>query len=444
MKKYLIIITGWHYSNNKFYNDIKRVSDKFTNADVFISSHKPMSEIDKKTLETIKKIKNCKIHSFENIGYDWGAFSQALDYLKKTKLNYKYIFFMHDDIEIKNIDFLDIFSQFIEKEKIVVAGNCKNQNQFLHPWPKTHPYIIEWARQSEWKIEISSKAWNTVRGSFFVAKKEIFKKIKKIPFKKGNNIRFGNWSLITFAGEVSDKFGKDSIKAISENYLVSPYITEYERGIKNYLYILNQSYKRILTNRFDKIISLFKKIIEKYHQMNRISTPKGGLKIHLGCGNNNLPGYLNVDASEQSCADIVCSVKNIDFKKNAISEILMHHLIEYLDKFEAEELFKKIYAWLRPKGVLIIEYPHMVKVARLVIKNKDNIVRLKNGPYGFRDFYGESVKKMENWDYPRQGYSELSLKSKLKKIGFAKIKSENPISHLRRGNHNLRIIAIKE
>ncbi|MDD4354136.1 MAG: hypothetical protein PHN56_06810 [Candidatus Nanoarchaeia archaeon] len=230
MKKYLMIIVGWHYSQNKFYEEIKKVSNKFNNADIFIVSHKPISQIDKKTFHTIKKIKNCKICSFKNEGYDWGAYSQAIEHLKKTGLKYKYIFFMHDDIKINNLNFLNIFSQFVEKEKIVIAGNCRNQTLFLHPWPKTHPHIIKWANQSEWKIKIKSKKWNTMRGSFFVAKREVFEKIKQMPIKKGRYMRFGNWSEIAFAGMISDKFGRNSIKTISKHYLVSPHIIEHYRG----------------------------------------------------------------------------------------------------------------------------------------------------------------------------------------------------------------------
>lgn len=227
MKKYLIIICGWHYSNNQFYQNIKKISED-NNVDIFISSHKTASDISKKTFRIIKGIKNCKISYFANEGYDWGAFNQAIEYLRKDGLKYKYLFFMHDDIKINNLNFLDIFSKFVKKEKIAVLGNCRNQTLLLHPWPKTHPHIIKWAKQSKFKIK--SKKWNTMRGSFFVAKRDVFEKIKEIPIKKGKYLKFGNWSEIAFAGMISDKFGKNSIKTMSKDYLVSPYILEYYRG----------------------------------------------------------------------------------------------------------------------------------------------------------------------------------------------------------------------
>ncbi|HIH31567.1 TPA: methyltransferase domain-containing protein [Candidatus Woesearchaeota archaeon] len=444
MKKYLIIIAGWHYSDSNcdFYEKIQKLSENFNNVDIFIASHRSLSNIDKKALKIIKKIKNCKIYAFQNIGYDWGAFSQAIDYIKKTELSYEYIFFMHDDIEIININFLDIFSQFIEKEKIVMAGN--SENQILHSFQKTHPHIIEWAKQSEWGVKINSKRWSTIRGSFFATKKEVFDRIKKIPFKKGSDVRFGNWSLIIFCGLVSDIFGENSTKSISKTYLVSPYIVEYERGKKNTSDELTQSNEKMLTKKlYNKLLFVYRKLRGGYYRITRFSGPEDGLKIHVGCGNSYLQGYLNIDVLEQSAADVVCDAKTIDFKKNSVSEVLMYHFIEHIDKFEAEKMLEKIYGWLRPEGALIIECPDVVKVARLVIKNKRNIVELETGPHGFRGFYGEPVKNMTNWDYHKWGYSEFTLQTKLKKLNFSKVKVEKPVSHGRRSNRDLRIIAIK-
>jgi hypothetical protein len=411
MKRFLIIIAGWHYYNKSFYENIHKLCKDNDQIDVFISSHKQRSEIDSKIFELIINIPRVRIEVFENVGFDWGMYSQAIEFLSQNVINYKYICFINDNIEIRDLNFLEKFSDFAEENQLIIAGN--RINHMNYPWPKTHPHIVEWARLSKWKIDIKSTSWNTVKSRFFMAKSNLFQKIEKIPYKNDNQPNLGNWGMIIFAGLVSDLFGKDSIKAICNGNLTSPYIQEHQRddGENNQFKYSNQAEK--------------------------------GLKVHIGCGKDYKDGYLNIDSFPYAKADVISNVMDIYFKPNSVSEFVMYHFIEHLNRFEAEKFLSNLYKSLLSNGLLIIECPDVIKVARLVLKNKNNLDNLENGALGLRGFFGEPFENMEIGDYHKWGYSEYTLSKKLKTIGFSLVKIEKPISHGGRNNRDLRVVAIK-
>lgn len=409
MKRFLIIIAGWHYCNNSFYEKIHKLCNDNNHIDAFISSHKQRSEIDSKITELIISIPRVRIEFFDNVGFDLGMYSQAISFLGKSIIDYEYICCINDDIEICDSNFLAKFSDFIEKNQLIITGNRLQEN---YPWPKTFPHIVEWARLSEWKLDIQSTSWSIVKSSFFMVKSNLFQKIKEIPYKDDNQPNLGNWGMIIFAGLVSDLFGKDSIKAIDED-LSSHYIQEYRKSDdkKNQLIYSNQAAK--------------------------------GLKVHIGCGKDYKDDYLNIDSSFNSKADVISNVIDLNFRPNSVSEFIMYHFIEHLNRFEAEKFLSNLYNSLLPNGLLIIECPDIVKVAKLVLKNKKNLDILENGAYGLRGFFGEPFENMEIGDYHKWGYSEYTLSKKLKIIGFSQVKIEKPISHGGRSNRDLRVVATK-
>ncbi len=419
MKKYLIIVAGWHYIRNNFYETLIEILNENENTDLFISSHKKNDEVDKYFLDLFNASKRIIFKEFENIGYDWGMYSQCIDFLGEKINKYDYICFLHDDIEIKQKNFLSVFSDYIESNNLIMLGNCKNASLF--PFQKTHPHVIEWLRLSKWKFEIKIEKWSSIRGSCFMVKRELFNKFPGIPYKNGSHPGYGNWGVISFSGIISSLFGTEAVKTISDEDLDSDYICEYHRG---------ENKKKLSGN---------KEILFNYEK----TVKEAELKINIGCGLKYMEGYLNIDISEKSNADVIGNIMEIFFKPDSVSEFLMYHFIEHLDRFNAEKLMAKLYSELKKDGRLIIECPDLLKVSKLIIKNRKKLDELENGAYGFRGFFGEPFENMPVFDYHKWGYTEFTLSEKLKKIGFDKIKIEKPLSHGQRSNRDLRIVAIK-
>ncbi len=412
--KYLFIIVGWHFLRNGFYETLEKLSHR-GDIEFLIASHQPEDAIDREWLRFIRSIPQCQIHFFENIGFDWGAYSQAIDALQEQVRSYKYVFFMHDDIEIIDEHVIEAFTKFMEEEHLLVAGNCRNPQN--HPFPKTHPQVIEWARLSHWNIELRSERWSTVRGSFFVVNPVIFGKIPRIPFQHGSDAVLGNWSVVVFGGLIADHFGSTTLRTISQQALASPYVIEYHRGIGE-----DASHK----------------IAENQHAP--YLTEEYPLKIHISCVENlSLRGYLKIAPYHQIKADLCSDITQLRFKPNSIYECYLEQSLPLLEKKAAENLLRHLFDSLRENGRLIIECEDLLEVARSIVQYRSNPVGLKQS---VSRVYGKSFEAGAGRAYYQWGYTALTLTEMLKNVGFRDIRIEEPLSSKAVRQRGLRIIAV--
>ena len=88
------------------------------------------------------------------------------------------------------------------------------------------------------------------------------------------------------------------------------------------------------------------------------------LKLHMGCGQNHLNGYVNVDYPQsehnvmKSAADAEADItKDLLFPRFSVDEIRSHHFFEHLRRVTALAQLVKWYHWLRIDGILVIETP---------------------------------------------------------------------------------------
>lgn len=86
------------------------------------------------------------------------------------------------------------------------------------------------------------------------------------------------------------------------------------------------------------------------------------MRLNLGCGNNKMAGYLNVD-SQQACApDQVVDLEAFPwpFEDNSVEEIVMSHVLEHLG--ETKEIYlsiiKELYRICKPGAEINIKVPH--------------------------------------------------------------------------------------
>ena len=59
------------------------------------------------------------------------------------------------------------------------------------------------------------------------------------------------------------------------------------------------------------------------------------MKLHLGCGKRNIPGFINIDKNSYKHVHYKRDVANLKiFKSNCVDLIYASHVIEYFDQFE--------------------------------------------------------------------------------------------------------------
>jgi len=216
LERLCFCITGWHYSESVYAACCE------SGFDLFVISHQPSHRIPEPFVQSIPAD-----HIFQepNLGYDWGCYQQFIAH--GIWKSYDVIFFMHDDLLIRNLDFIPHSLDLILSGAQVI-GNGLNSPQVA--WPRTH---LQCYAHSGWLPPSITFEHQTVRGSFFAITAHALQKVRHFEIFWDPNqvyIRFGNHSLIATCGRLSALFGDSCIAFLGSDYRNSPYILEEERG----------------------------------------------------------------------------------------------------------------------------------------------------------------------------------------------------------------------
>jgi len=80
-------------------------------------------------------------------------------------------------------------------------------------------------------------------------------------------------------------------------------------------------------------------------------------KLNLGCGNNNLPGWVNLDISALPGVDIVCDIEKLPlpFADEQFDEVLCQDILEHVEYIP---VLRDIHRIIKKGGALTIRVPH--------------------------------------------------------------------------------------
>jgi FkbM family methyltransferase len=96
------------------------------------------------------------------------------------------------------------------------------------------------------------------------------------------------------------------------------------------------------------------------------------LRLHLGCGEQHLAGYINIDYPPEQHnvmdvqADAWADVTRLGFPESSVDEVRLHHVFEHLNRVTALAMLIKWHRWLKPGGMLRIETPDLLGSARTI------------------------------------------------------------------------------
>jgi ubiquinone/menaquinone biosynthesis C-methylase UbiE len=93
--------------------------------------------------------------------------------------------------------------------------------------------------------------------------------------------------------------------------------------------------------------------------------------LNLGCGNNKLPGYVNVDAYGEP--DLLWNLNEFPYpwEDNSIASIEMTHVLEHLDDWWGA--FKECARILKPGGALHIRVPDESSMTALTYRDHNHV-----------------------------------------------------------------------
>lgn len=164
-------------------------------------------------------------------------------------------------------------------------------------------------------------------------------------------------------------------------------------------------------------------------------------KLHLGCGQSYLEGYINIDfpaashsVQEESVADVYANILELRYPAGSIDEIRLHHVFEHFPRPVACALLACWFSWLKQDGILRLEVPDFGKTARVMISP---LASFRKKAVAERHLFGSHEAK---WAVHCEGYTSVTLKRMLQSFGFGTVKTKNNSWH---GTYNFEIYSKK-
>ena len=159
---------------------------------------------------------------------------------------------------------------------------------------------------------------------------------------------------------------------------------------------------------------------------------KTPLKLHLGCGDKNFEGYVNIDWRKTRATDLVCNIRKLPYPDNSIELIETYHAIEHLPRHDLPKALKEWDRVLFPGGRLIIECPDFDEIVKRYLEGDEKQL---DGIFALQRFEG---------DYHLFGYNFKRLRRVLKDRGFANIEKKDAQDYHVKEWPCLRVECIKE
>ena len=136
------------------------------------------------------------------------------------------------------------------------------------------------------------------------------------------------------------------------------------------------------------------------------------IKLHLGCFDRKIHGFINIDIRNDVNPDVVDDVFKLNkFKENSVDLIYACHVLEHADYVEADEALRRWYQILKPGGKLRLAVPDMEAHFAHYYYHKD--LRLLHST-----FWGS---QKHPYDYHKNGWDFKKLNEDLSAVGFKKV-----------------------
>ena len=165
------------------------------------------------------------------------------------------------------------------------------------------------------------------------------------------------------------------------------------------------------------------------------------MKLHLGCGQVYLKGYINIDfpltkhsVQKSSVADEFKDITKISYPKNSVDEIRLHHVFEHFPRAQACGLLVSWRTWLKPKGEIRLEVPDFAKMTQIFANPFKNP---KQKSIAIRHIFGSQEAE---WAIHYEGWSQDKFGILLPLLGYTITKFHRSSY---KGTYNIEVIASK-
>jgi predicted SAM-dependent methyltransferase len=109
--------------------------------------------------------------------------------------------------------------------------------------------------------------------------------------------------------------------------------------------------------------------------------------LHIGCGDINIDGWINLDARNRDHVHI--QTDNLDlsqFADESLGVIYLSHVLEHVSFSEAEILLRTFYKKLRKNGMLLVSVPDFEALVKIYQQPEGNLRLIRMALLGGQDY----------------------------------------------------------
>ncbi|HLY25446.1 MAG TPA: glycosyltransferase [Aggregatilineales bacterium] len=163
------------------------------------------------------------------------------------------------------------------------------------------------------------------------------------------------------------------------------------------------------------------------------------LRLHLGCGEVYLPGYINIDfppaehtVQQNTRADRYADLTQLNYEDGSVNEIRLHHVFEHFDRATALRLLLEWYEWLAANGCLTIETPDFNRSAwAFLFGSKSQQLKVLRHLFGSQE---------AGWAVHYDGWYRSKFEFVLTRLGYHDLRFRRSSW---RGTYNIQVTARK-
>ena len=178
---------------------------------------------------------------------------------------------------------------------------------------------------------------------------------------------------------------------------------------------------------------------------------QGPIRLHLGCGPNIFPGYINVEGdyivNSKGGVPEGVAIHNITetypLPDESVDEILSVHVIEHIMPTDIPAMFAEWRRILKPDGFVAVEWPDLLQMCQYIVYHPDSLWTddKKQMKMSVAGIFGNIGKYKDPAMLHKWGYSAESMCVLLEKNGFSK--TEIQVNNYRKTKIDSRVVAWK-
>lgn len=157
------------------------------------------------------------------------------------------------------------------------------------------------------------------------------------------------------------------------------------------------------------------------------------VRLNVGCGIRLREGYINIDVQEAKSLsgeivvpDLLSDAKSIPLPDHCAHELVAIHIFEHFYRWEVEGVLAEWRRLLKPRGLLALELPDIVKCARNLLKGIEGNKHPEQ--LSMWGLYGDP-RHCDHYMTHKWGWTPKTLKALLEANGFEGVRSMSTQFH---------------